>query len=233
MFNPESVFCFQSINPSTQLVWHDETNKRFEFSVYHSCLTDGWVIERKNRDQFIIDASDSPKVIFCSNMIISDKGTTNKRRQFVIELNDYYSSKIVTGVETPIEDEHGILFSESWSSKDWDLFYSFLFDCVVLYFNKGLITYTVKNASKNYLIQKTNSDFVKWVESQSFQFNERYKTDNYYRDYVNTYYGEFSSFGQRTFTNWMDLYATTINSTRDSISSNGITYFILKPKVVK
>lgn len=82
--------------------------------------------------------------------MLNRKGTSNKRRQFIVELNDYYSSKFVTGNESPIEEEHGILFKESWLDDDWNTFYSSMLDNIMLYLKNGLITYETKNVEANF-----------------------------------------------------------------------------------
>ena len=108
LLNTTNRFKFELVNPDSQIVWIDDPKKDFEFETLFSCLTDGWTIERKYLPQFFIKPEDSPKVLICSNVVLNRKGTSNKRRQFIVELNDYYSSKFVTGNESPIEEEHGI-----------------------------------------------------------------------------------------------------------------------------
>jgi hypothetical protein len=49
-FDPEDKFKFQNISDSTQIVWLDDTKQDFDFSILHSCLTDGWNIEKKYQD---------------------------------------------------------------------------------------------------------------------------------------------------------------------------------------
>lgn len=72
--------------------------------------------------------------MICSNTILENKGASNLRRQFTVELSDYYSKRLVNGTETPISDEHGgDLFSDNWDFEEWNLFYSFMLDCVKHY----------------------------------------------------------------------------------------------------
>lgn len=219
-------FKFELVRPSTQIVWIDDPKKDFEFETLFSCLTDGWTVERKYLPQFFIEPEDSPKVLICSNVVLNRKGTSNKRRQFIVELNDFYSSKFITGTESPIEDEHGILFKESWLDDDWNTFYSFMLDNIELYLNEGLVPYNTKNVETNHLIQSTNEDFVEFMSEKNYKLDEWYDTKEAFDDFIKTYYGEDSKFKQRGFTNWLKLYATSIKAEYDNSSSGGITKFI-------
>jgi hypothetical protein len=226
MFDPTSRFKFELVCPSTQLIWFDETNKDFVFVMLFSQLTDGWTIERKYLPQFTIKPEDSPKMIICSNSILSNEGSSNKRRQHILELNNYYSSQIIIGTETPIQDEHGLLFAENWTQKEWNLFYSFMFDCTQFYFENGLVSYESKNVATNYLKQKTNDDFVNWVLEQNYEQNVRYFSNEIFKDFQTTYFGE--SFQKRTFINWIKFYSASRNWTVDFSKSNGNPYYIFK-----
>jgi hypothetical protein len=225
LLNPTNRFKFELVNPDTQIVWIDDPKKDFEFETLFSCLTDGWTVERKYLPQFFIKPEDSPKVLICSNVVLNRKGTSNKRRQFIVELNDYYSSKFVTGNESPIEEEHGILFKESWLDDDWNTFYSFMLDNIMLYLKKGLITYETKNVEANFLIQSTDEDFVEFMDNQKFKIGEWYDTKTLFEKFINSYYDGGTKLQQRGFTNWIKLYAKCTNLTYEHSSSGGICKF--------
>lgn len=218
-------FRFELVKPGSQIVWIDETKPDFKFDSMFSCLTDGWTIERKYLPQFFIKPADSPKVLICSNTIISNIGSSNKRRQFIVELNDYYSKKIITGSEKPIEEEHGLLFGEQWSAIDWNEFYSFMIDCVSHYFEVGLVPYELKNVSNNLLQQKTSPEFIEWIEGKNLQINVEYNTKDLFEDFKISYLGEDSNFKQRGFTNWLKLYGSTNLLNFNNSTSGGIAKF--------
>ncbi len=218
-------FRFELVKPGTQIVWIDETKPDFKFDSMFSCLTDGWTIERKYLPQFFIKPEDSPKVLICSNTIINNMGSSNKRRQFIIELNDYYSKKIITGSEKPIEDEHGLLFSEQWSAITWNEFYSFMIDCVCHFFENGLVPYELKNVASNLLQQKTSPEFVEWISEQDFQLDTLYDNKALFEDFKNKYLGDDTNFKQRGFTNWLKFYATTKHIFFKNRTSNGSPQF--------
>lgn len=221
-------FRFELIKPGTQIAWIDETRPDFKFESLFSCLTDGWTVERKYLPQFFIAPEDSPKVLICSNTIITNVGSSFKRRQFIVELNDYYSKKIMTGHEKPIEDEHGILFGEQWSQSDWDQFHTFMMTCVQFYFENGLVGYELKNVTTNLLQQKTSEDFVEWCNDQNFQVGNLYNNKALFDDYISRYFESESDFKQRKFTNWLKFYGSAHSLKYINQSSNGESKFMFE-----
>ena len=227
-FNSQNRFCWEMVTPSTQIVWIDDVKPDFDFSALHSNLTDGWTIEKKYVPQFYITPDDSPKTVITSNSVITGDGTTNIRRQFIVELCDFYSRQIVNGDEKPIEATHGCkFFSEiSWDSKEWNMFYGFLFDCAFLYLMTGLVSYAGVNLEHNRFRQSTDEDFAEWVVEQELNKNVEYITSEKYKEYITQFYGDGSiAIGQKKFTNYIKAYATFMKWTYNRIQKNGISYF--------
>lgn len=227
-FDPSDRFNFQTVKPFTQVVWLDDVLKNFDFSILYSCLTDGLTIERKNREAFLIEPEKSPKFLLCSNSILNTKGKSNKRRQFILELSSYYSERIKSGTEEPIVEEHGGYFfsDESWDTKEWDCFYSFMIECIQFYLANGLVGYESKNVASNRLAQTTSEEFFEWTEKQQFELEKRYKTKELFEEFKLTYYGEDSKFNQRGLTKWLKQFASTNGWKHRSSRSNNVSYFV-------
>jgi hypothetical protein len=223
----DNRFKWELVSPSTQIVWLDDVKTDFDFSILHTNLTDGWTIERKYFPQFLIEPKDSPKTVICSNSIIQGGGTTNKARKFIIEFGDYYSRQIIKGEEKPIEQTHGCIFFDktAWQPKEWNMFFSLMFDCARQYLNKGLVSSTGINVEMNKFRQATNDDFTEWVKEQDFEKDKIYMTSAYFDDFTGIYYGENKSMGKRTFTSWIKEYAGYKKWDFKRKQSNGTTYF--------
>jgi hypothetical protein len=226
----DNRFKWGLVTPSTQVVWIDDVKTDFDFSILHTNLTDGWTIERKYLSQFVIDPQDSPKTVICSNSIIQGDGSTNRRRQFIIELSDFYSRKIIKGDEKPIEQIHGCIFfnKTAWDQNEWNMFFSLMLSCASQYFTSGLVQSEGINVEINRFRQATNEDFAEWVIGQKFETDTKYETAQYFKDFVSTYYGEKSTIGQRTFTGWINAYARFKRWKFERKQSNGTTYFLFK-----
>ena len=228
-FKPDSNFPFQLIEPSTQIAWLDDPKPDFEFSSLYSAITDGLTVERKYLPQVYFEPSESPKWLISSNTALNNSGSSDKRRQYVVEFSNHYSKKIISGNEEPIVKEHGMFF-DSWSNDEWNLFYNWMLVAVAFYLKYGLADQPLINSSKNRLLQTTELDFVSWVDAQSFVTEKFYPTKDMFADYVSTYYGDSSKFPQKKFSKWIKQYASSVNWVYDSKRSNGTDYFIFKLK---
>jgi hypothetical protein len=225
-FNPDNRFCWEKIDSSTQVVWLDDVKPNFDFSVLHSNLTDGWTVEAKHRSQIQIPPSESPKTAISSNSPIENSGSTNKRRQFIIELSDFYSKFIKNGTEQPIKDYHGCLFfSGDWDSDEWNRFYSLMIGCACEYLRHGLVYSPPINLERNLLKKNTDEDFVTWSEHQKFVTGIKYETAILFKNYIESI-GNTTHFGQRKFTSYLQAFAKYKNWEFQRIQSNGRTYFL-------
>ena len=228
-FEPDDKFRWQGLSRQTQVLWIDDVKKNFPFEVLHSSLTDGWNIEKKREHEFYIKPEDSPKVVIASNTVLSNEGTTNRRRQFIVEFGDHYSRHIKTGTEEPIRDEHGcIFFSEDWDQAEWNRFYSYMIECTALYLHHGLIGYEHKNVAENQLLQRTDEDFPEWIQTKGITTGKEYDKRKLFEDFRDTYKGDDSALKQNTFTKWLKLYASLKGWTVNQSRSNGQSYVVFK-----
>jgi hypothetical protein len=229
-FDENNRFSLQRVTDSTQIVFFDDVKNKLGFDRFNSILTDGWNIEKKNKDEFFIKPEDSPKILITSNSILDCEGSTRKRRQFILEFSDFYSKHIKTGNEEPIKEIHCcIFFTSDWNSAEWQLFYSFMIYCILEFMREGLCNYDPINVISNRLRQSTNDDFSVWVETQKFELNTDHEVKPHYENFKNTYYDTDEKFSQRKFTSYLKKYATLNGLVFfQSPASNGVTYFNLK-----
>ncbi len=208
-FDPDDKFRYQSVKETTQVAFIDDLKPSVPFTTFFSALTDGWTIERKHEKQIKLSPEQSPKLMFASNTVIGGLGTSDKRRQFILEFSDYYSQKISNGTETPITSEHGgMLFGKNWSNQEWNRFYSFMLDCSQFYFLNGLLGYELKGVGANRLIQECGEEFAEWVENQKFETYLEYTIPFLYQDYLELNYdGDQQGFKQRAFTTLLKRFA--------------------------
>lgn len=228
-------FRFQGITSSTQVFWLDDVHKDFPFEVLHSVTTDGWNIERKYKNEFFIPAEEGPKVMLCSNTIVSGTGSTNKRRIFILEFSDHYSKKIITGAEQPIKDEHGCIFFDDdyWDAEEWQKFYSFMLNCSKYYHDKGLRPYTSVGQERSRLIQTTDEAFVEWLGERKLQMGEEYDTKVLYEEYCISVGEDKTDLKPRQFNRWLLVYAETRNCIFSKRKSSGRTLIKLQLQVTK
>lgn len=228
-FDPSDKFRWQMINDTTQVVWIDDAPQKLGFDVFHSVLTDGWNIEKKNKGEFHIRPEDSPKLLLTSNTVVQGGGNTNERRQFVIEFAPYYSNlQRNQKIKEPIKHIHGCIFFDDndWDQSQWNLFYSFMIECSLEYHKGGCHYVEPKNVNRNKLIQSTCIDFAQWILENPPATNDRLIS----KDLFNLYkeYSGDETITQRTFNNWMKLYADIHKLVLEKSSSNSTSFITLK-----
>jgi hypothetical protein len=229
-FCPNDRFGYQTITPTTQIIWFDDVHRSFDFEALYSSITDGLTIEKKNQAAFVIAPEFSPKFLICSNSILPCEGSSNRRRQFVIEFSDHYSKQLITGCEEPIKSEHGRVFfdREAWDEREWNMFDNFMVSCIQYYLQNGLRPYESINVSSNRLAQVTNEDFYTWVTEKNFEPEVKYETKTLFTEFKDLYYGEDAKFSQRTFTNWMKKFAKSKGWTHIISRTNSTQTFSFK-----
>ena len=207
-FDPDNKFTMQRVTEHTQIIFIDDVKEDFDFLTLNSSLSEGFEIEQKHKPTYKFPVNHSPKLYITSNTVIKNLGNTAKRRQFIIEFSPFYSNLQKTGLE-PIIQTHGHrFFSDEWSSAEWTRFYNFMFKCCQEYQKNGLVKYKHKSVEHNRLIQNTSMDFYKWILSKSLVPYTQYSTAELYHEFNETYFGEKSSFTQRTFTKWLRHYSS-------------------------
>ncbi|RYM34822.1 hypothetical protein ERX46_05455 [Brumimicrobium glaciale] len=201
-FKGDNRFDFQDVTVSSRVLWLDDVGKQMDIDRFNSISTDGFNIEKKHQKSILIPPASSPKILICSNIILDCSGTTRKRRQFIIELSNYYSSKITTGIEEPIVAEHGArFFTDEWDNVEWNRFYWYMIDCAKLYLSKGLIPAPGINIIENRLRQIIGEDLYKWIKLKEYTVGENYNTKTEFKEYKDLYEDGDEKCTQRSFSN--------------------------------
>jgi len=185
----------------------DDVRGNMDFRHFYSILTEGLTVEQKNRTSWKFDPKYSPKMLISSNSVFSNKGNSNKRRQFILEFSDFYSQKIITGSEEPVKDHHGCMFFDDWEGTEWNRFFLFMIECVKEYLMNGLFPIEPKSVNENLLLQLTSEEFYQWVHEQDFQINTNYDRGQYFNDIKLEYYGESRDFTPQKFTKCLKSFA--------------------------
>lgn len=92
-------------------------------------------MQPKGKQAFQIEFEESPKFLITTNWLVRyDENDASTNARFVeYKIKPYYNQ-----TNTPV-DEFGKLFFDDWDSVEWNKFYSYIFRCVHLFLNRGLI----------------------------------------------------------------------------------------------
>lgn len=156
-FKADKSFAYQRVKLDSKLVAIQDVDKLFDFEKFYSIITEGWTIEKKNKDELYIRYDDSPKVILTTNYTISDTGNHAKRRQRVIEFSDHFGAN-----RSPL-DEYGHLLFDDWDKDEWNRFYNFIFGAVQYYLKNGIKDMTQGASYKTKKIRtQFGEEFQSW-----------------------------------------------------------------------
>lgn len=232
-FDPTGRFSFQAINSDTALVCLDDVLANFSFDRFFSILTAGWTIEKKNQPEFTIPQKEGPKLIICTNTAPNNEGSSNIRRQLLLEFSPHYKRLIKPGLTTkPLVAEHGSeFFTDAWDTAEWECFHGFMVECVAEYMRNGVRQYPVRNVNTNRLLQTTSDEFYVWVTTYGgtgLQPNQSYKRPDLLADF-RAYAGlTEKDMPSRRFTDFIKKYATSQGWTFELGPSNNNPSFTLQ-----
>ena len=156
-FDPKRVFSYQGIDLDTKLLFIDDAKKYFSLENLFSIITEGFIVEKKNKQRFEIPFEHSPKVIINTNYAIRGDGESNKRRRIDIALDGHY-----TATKTPYM-EFGHMLFDDWSVEEWENFDMFMLECAQLYLDTGVQRVSNENLIKKQLRLETHPDFEDWL----------------------------------------------------------------------
>jgi len=168
-----------------------------------------------------------PSKFMCStNQTIRIESTSDRRRIYLFELENYYNENF-----TP-ETEFGHRFFESeWPDMEWCRFDSFMARCAHEYMKRGVVRCEELNYSDREIIEHTNEQFAYWFAD----FVRKYLSEKREKDFAKNVvlslfiddYPEFKTqswFSQKVFTKWISAYCDkknipycTMRSTSDLI----------------
>lgn len=122
-FDLKYQFAFDAIEPWTQVVFIDDPDKRLSLNPMFNMISGNMNAEKKGGRTLVV----SVKIMIASNNILEAKDSSEIGRQFVTQLDDYYTryAKEHNNTITPIIDLHGKEFFTDWDDKDWRQFDTF------------------------------------------------------------------------------------------------------------
>jgi hypothetical protein len=178
-------FQFSMVRPDTTLCVIDDIRPEFNFDMLFSKITGDMQIEMKGKDIQIIPQKDKPKFGITTNYVIAGTGISYKRRQHIVEFGNYWSH--CNDIDEKPSDEKHLgkeLLTDSFTDKDWNQFYTYGFNCLQEYFQKGLkesLNQSHMNKAIKIEIEGTDGDgsITNWMENwcKEERLNNNYHID--------------------------------------------------------
>ena len=219
-FDDKKSFPYQTVSQDTDILVFDDVKKNWDFESKFSLVTEGITLERKNKDAIKLSVEDSPKLVVSTNYAIKGEGNSHDRRRHEIEISQYYGKDL-----TPYDEFKRELFDD-WNDEEFNNFYNYMVKCIQIYLGKGLIKQNAINIKLRKLMAETSMEFYEWItESANIPFNKRNDKNEFYEMFKNDYEDFKKWLNLRTFTLWVQKYASYSGYEYKQGRSNGIRWF--------
>jgi len=182
----ERTFAYQLVSADTQILVFDDVKKHFDFERLFSVVTEGLILEKKNKDAIKIPFSKSPKISITTNYAIKGAGNSFARRKWELELHQHYDKDF-----TPLDEFKKLMFGD-WDDSAWCQFDNYMIGCLQNYLDRGLQRSKFVNLKVRQLSAETSHDFIDWCGLiKGSQYNSLLEVD--IKNYKHTLYLEFIS----------------------------------------
>jgi hypothetical protein len=124
----------------------DDVPAGFKYDDLYTNILGDISCQRKGLKAEAIQFKDAPKFAITSNWVVpyDEKNASTNGRFIEYKFTNYY-----TTTHTP-KDEFNCTFFQDWNADEWDRFYSFVFRCVKLFLQKGIIKTEYNKTGDNY-----------------------------------------------------------------------------------
>lgn len=124
----------------------DDVPAGFKYDDLYTNILGDISCQRKGSKAEAIKFMDAPKFAITSNWVVpyDEKNASTNGRFIEYKFTNYYNT-----THTP-KDEFGCAFFQDWNADEWNRFYSFVFRCVKLFLQKGVIKTEYNKTGDNY-----------------------------------------------------------------------------------
>lgn len=165
-FNPENPRKYDQAQKNTQIIHLNDLKKDFQLESIYNDITDNLEIRHIYSNPFYI----SPKIILSSNRPLLLNTGSDRDRVIEFEFSNYFSEHY-----TPFEEFGGKgILNNGWENTEWQMFDSFIVDCLKLYFEVGILTPENTLLNKRKIIYELG-EFVGFCEG--YEHNTEYDKD--------------------------------------------------------
>lgn len=145
-FDSGYTFNFADLDKKHNVYIIDDVPAGFKFDDLYTNILGDISCQRKGLKAELIKFKDAPKFVITSNWVVpyDEKNASTNGRFIEYKFTNYYNT-----THTP-KDEFKCSFFQDWNGDEWNRFYSFVFRCVKLYLQKGVIKTEYNKTGDNY-----------------------------------------------------------------------------------
>lgn len=208
-FSFDKGFPYQTVSTDCQILVFDDVPKKFSFERLFSVITEGIVIERKNKDAVKIPVQQSPKIVLTTNYTIEGRGGSHDRRKWEVEMSGHFNA-----THTPL-NEFGHQLFDGWDEVQWRRFDNYMVNCLMMYLQKGLYECSWESMHIRKFINETSPEFWQWIDEDKDGVGRLKPGENIYRvAEMEKFVEEYTDWGpkkygltSRKWVLWLNFYA--------------------------
>lgn len=151
----------------TDSVYFDDLNAAIDLHRFMPMITGKMVVNPKNRDAFILEYNESPKVAFTSNHAIKQFDASLRRRTWFTAFTDYYHSDDPDrGLrERSPYTQFGKNLIQDYTEEEMNAFYNFMLNCIQMWHKLNVrVQPPMKQIEKRNLQRAITDEFIWWCE---------------------------------------------------------------------
>lgn len=145
-FDSGYTFVFADLEKKHNVYIIDDVPAGFKYDDLYTNILGDISCQRKGLKADAIKFKDAPKFAITTNWVVpyDEKNASTNRRFIEYKFTSYYTPQ-----HTP-KDEFKCAFFQDWNPDEWNRFYSFVFRCVKLFLEKGIIKTEYNKTGDNY-----------------------------------------------------------------------------------
>ncbi|UQD55000.1 hypothetical protein [Flavobacterium sp. K5-23] len=145
-FDSGYTFVFADLEKKHNVYIIDDVPAGFKYDDLYTNILGDISCQRKGSKAESIKFRDAPKFAITSNWVVpyDERNASTNGRFIEYKFTNYYNTS-----NTP-KDEFKCAFFQDWNADEWNRFYSFVFRCVELYLQKGIIKTEYNKAGDNF-----------------------------------------------------------------------------------
>lgn len=211
---------FHGLYDTNEYIQIDDADKFLDFQFFYTKITNSIVVNPKNSQPYEIPFEDAPKIVYITNYGLPNIKGSDIGRILFVSFSDYYHAKTEHyKQERRISHDFGgkNLFQD-WDSKQWNLFYNFMLQCVELYLNNRGNEFQAPqdNITINNLRAGMGDNFEEWANSYFHDENlnrkiPRKELMSDYSDYVGGKSAKSSNAFKKALQSFCKIHGYTFN----------------------
>jgi hypothetical protein len=174
---------FHGLDENAGFIEVEDMDKYMDFKFFYTKITTGVVVNPKQTKPFELDFEEVPKWALTTNYGLANIKGSDIGRLLFVSFSDYYHEKTENYLEQRkvSQDFNNKAFFQTWSDKQYNIFYNFLMQCCLFYLQNRSHEFQAPqdNITINNLKAGIGDGFMEWANSYFLEENLNVKINKH------------------------------------------------------